>query len=76
MLQDELLDIWAATGKTVLFVTHDVRETVRLADRVVVMAADPGRVRAVVDVDVDRPRERTDVAVTEYVDRIRRLVGA
>jgi NitT/TauT family transport system ATP-binding protein len=75
MLQDELLDIWAATGKTVLFVTHDVREAVRLADRVVVMAADPGRVREVVDVEVDRPRERTDAAVAESVDRIRRLVG-
>ena len=60
MLQDELLDIWQETGKTILFVTHDVEEAVKLADRVVVMAKEPGRIREVIDVDVERPRERSD----------------
>jgi NitT/TauT family transport system ATP-binding protein len=60
LLQDELLDIWRETGKTILFVTHDVEEAVKLADRVVVMAKEPGRIRSVIDVDVERPRERSD----------------
>ena len=75
MLQRELLDVWRSTGKTVLFVTHDVAEAVTLADRIVVMAADPGRVREVVDVDVDRPRERGDPAFGEHVARVRDLIG-
>ncbi|WP_281194570.1 ABC transporter ATP-binding protein [Halorubrum sp. F4] len=76
MLQRELLDVWGSTGKTVLFVTHDVAEAVTLADRIVVMAAEPGRVREVVDVDVDRPRERGDPAFGEHVARVRELIGA
>ena len=76
MLQRELLDVWASTGKTVLFVTHDVAEAVTLADRIVVMAAEPGRVREVVDVDVGRPRERGDAAFAEHVGRVRELIGA
>jgi len=70
MLQDELLDIWRETGKTVLFVTHDVEEAVKLADRVVVMAKEPGRIREVVDVDIDRPRERSDDAFIATYERI------
>jgi NitT/TauT family transport system ATP-binding protein len=75
MLHGELLRIWSETEKTVLFVTHDVEEAVKLSDRVVVMAADPGWVREVVSVDLNRPRERTDPAFGEYVDRIRGLIG-
>ncbi|MFD1569350.1 ABC transporter ATP-binding protein [Halorubrum laminariae] len=76
MLQRELLDVWQSTGKTVLFVTHDVSEAVTLADRIVVMAAEPGRVRDVVDVDVDRPRERGDPAFGKHVAHVRDLIGA
>ncbi|OYR97346.1 ABC transporter ATP-binding protein, partial [Halorubrum sp. E3] len=56
--QDHLLDVWEARGTTVVLVTHDVEEAVYLADRVVVLGGQPGTVEAVVDVDVDRPRER------------------
>jgi len=74
MLQDELLDIWRETGKTVLFVTHDVEEAVKLADRVVVMAKEPGRIRTVVDVDIERPRTRSDDAFTDTYQRILDLI--
>ena len=75
MLHRELLDVWGETEKTVLFVTHDVEEAVTLADRVVVMAANPGRVREIVPVDLDRPRRRTEPAFAAYVERIRGLIG-
>jgi NitT/TauT family transport system ATP-binding protein len=48
-LQDELLRIWVATGKTVVFITHDIDEAVYLGQRVVVLSARPGRLKAVVD---------------------------
>lgn len=74
MLQDELLDIRAETEKTVLFVTHDVDEAVKLADRVVVMANDPGRVREVIDVDLDRPRTRSDEGAAVLYERVVDLI--
>jgi NitT/TauT family transport system ATP-binding protein len=61
----ELLEVWQSDQKTVLFVTHSVPEAVVLSDAVVVMCAQPGRVRAVIPVDLPRPRgefvEATDV---------------
>ena len=74
MLHDELLSVWRETGKTVLFVTHDVDEAVTLADRIVVMGAGPGHVQEIVDVDLDRPRERTDAAFAERVEYVRGLI--
>jgi len=74
MLQGELLEIWQETGKTVLFVTHDVEEAVKLADRIVVMGKDPGSIRRVIDVDLDRPRSRTDASFGRYYERVRELI--
>jgi NitT/TauT family transport system ATP-binding protein len=54
LMQSELLRIWQRTPKTVIFVTHDVQEAVYLAERVVVMSARPGRVKAIVDAKFDR----------------------
>jgi NitT/TauT family transport system ATP-binding protein len=76
MLQDELLDIWEQTGKTVLFVTHDVEEAVKLADRVVVMAKEPGRIRETVGVDLPRPRSRADADFGECYERVLDLIRA
>ena len=56
LMQEELLTIWEHTRKTVLFITHDVREAVFLADRVVVMSARPGKIKANLDLDLPRPR--------------------
>ncbi len=56
VLQEELARIVEATGKTVLFVTHAIDEAILLGDEVVVMSARPGRIKAVIPVDLPRPR--------------------
>jgi len=55
-LRYELLRIWTRTRKTVVFVTHSISEAIVLSDRVLVMAGDPGRIRAVLPIDLPRPR--------------------
>jgi NitT/TauT family transport system ATP-binding protein len=61
LLQDELLAIWERHTKTVLFVTHAVDEAVYLADRVLVMTAAPGRIKADIAITLPRPRRRDDL---------------
>ena len=56
ILQDRLLQIWEGSRKTVLFITHSLDEAIRLADRVVVMTARPGRIKTIINVDLPRPR--------------------
>jgi NitT/TauT family transport system ATP-binding protein len=56
-LQDELLRIWKATGKTILFITHGIDEAIYLGQRVAVLTSRPGRIKTVVDVDIDRSAE-------------------
>ncbi len=55
-LQEQLLDTWSQEKRTVVFITHDVDEAVFLANRVVVMAARPGRIYDIVEVDLPYPR--------------------
>src|SRR5215471_9152271 len=75
MLHDELERIWAETGRTIIFVTHNVREAVRLGDRVALMTFRPGRVKQEFNVDLPRPRhlEEVEVARTarEILDSLR-----
>ncbi len=61
LLQEELLRIWETTGKTVIFVTHSIDEAIILGDQIVVMSAQPGTVRSVLDVPFGRPRSLTEV---------------
>jgi NitT/TauT family transport system ATP-binding protein len=56
-MQQLLLRLWAKLAHTIVFVTHDVREAITLADRVIVMAKSPGRVKKVVDIGLGRPRD-------------------
>ena len=82
ILQIELLRIWGQTApreqrKTAVFITHDIEEAVFLADRVVVMSSHPGRVRAVLDVDLPRPRDehtRADPRFGQLAEQIWRLI--
>ncbi len=75
VLGDEVLRIWSDTGKTVLFVTHNLSEAVYLADRIIVFSARPGRI--VDDVAVDLPRPRTFAMMsTERFGRLKDRIWA
>jgi NitT/TauT family transport system ATP-binding protein len=79
LLHDELERVWREAGLTILFVTHNVREAVRLGDRVVMLSSRPGRVVAEFAVDVPRPRriESPEVAglASQIVDQLRHEVA-
>ncbi len=70
LLHYELQEIWLKTGKTIVFVTHNVREAVVLGDRVLVMSPRPGRIVAEHHIDLPRPRQIDDVTTTEMARRI------
>lgn len=70
-LQDELLRIRAATGRTVLFVTHDIDEAVYLADRVIVLNGRPAGIGAELRIDLPQPRRRRDPALAELARQLR-----
>jgi NitT/TauT family transport system ATP-binding protein len=76
LMQAELLSIWQRTPKTVIFVTHDVQEAVYLADRVAVMSARPGRIKAIVDTKFDKtgPNIFKNQGFVDKVDEIWNLV--
>jgi NitT/TauT family transport system ATP-binding protein len=63
LLHDELERIWSETGRTIIFVTHNVREAVRLGDRVVLLTFRPGRVKSEFSIDLPRPRSLEDPQV-------------
>jgi NitT/TauT family transport system ATP-binding protein len=78
LMQEELLRIWERSRKTVIFVTHDVQEAVYLADRIAVMSARPGHIKAVLDNRFDKsdPHIQRSPVFTEKVDAIWELVKA
>ncbi len=74
-LQQDLLRIRARTGKTIVFVTHDVGEAVYLADRVLLLAARPGRLFRTFDVELPRPREHGSMPLLQRESDIYRALS-
>ena len=76
-LNEELRRVWKETGLTILFVTHSIHEAAYLGQRVLMLAANPGRVREIVPVDLPRPRRYRLQATPEFVrlrDHVTRVV--
>ncbi len=73
-MQSELLRIWEAMRKTVLFVTHSIFEAIHLADRIVVMSPHPGRMRAEFRVADTRPRDITSTSFMTLYDEVHRAI--
>jgi NitT/TauT family transport system ATP-binding protein len=74
-MRAELLRIWQAERKTILFVTHDIEESVQLADRVVVLSARPARIRRIVDIDIAHPRDLSSPRYIQLRDSIFAEIG-
>ena len=77
IMQMELLRIWRQSGKTVLFITHQISEAIYLADRVIVFGARPGRVKQTIKINIPRPRDlsvKRDKVFLEYEDQLWNLI--
>jgi NitT/TauT family transport system ATP-binding protein len=75
IMRGELLRIWEAERKTIIFVTHDIDEAVQLADRVIVMSARPARVQRIVDIDIAHPRDISSDKYLSLRDGILEAIG-
>jgi ABC-type nitrate/sulfonate/bicarbonate transport system ATPase subunit len=74
-MRRELLRIWHAEKKTIIFVTHDIEEAVQLSDRVVVMSARPARIQQIVEIDIPHPRDISSTRYLELRDGIFEQIG-
>jgi NitT/TauT family transport system ATP-binding protein/sulfonate transport system ATP-binding protein len=74
-LQQEVARIWMETHKTILFVTHSVEEAVLLADRVIIMTALPGRLKADVQIPLPRPRDPTSPPFNDHRRALEKLLA-
>jgi len=74
LMQQELIRIWTETRKTIVFVTHNIEEAVVLGDRIAVMTARPGRVRAMIEVTLAKPRDVNSPEFNEIERRARALL--
>jgi NitT/TauT family transport system ATP-binding protein len=75
VMRGELLRIWEAERKTIIFVTHDIDEAVQLADRVVVMSARPATIQQIVKIDIPHPRDISSARYLELRDGIFQQIG-
>ncbi len=75
IMRGELLRIWEAERKTIIFVTHDIDEAVQLADRVVVMSARPATIQQIVKIDIPHPRDISSARYLELRDGIFQQIG-
>ncbi len=74
-MQKLLLRVWERQQKTVLFVTHDIDEALVLGDRVLVMTARPGKIKAEIEVDIPRPRSMDVILEPDFIALKRRILG-
>ena len=74
-MQQLLLQVWGNAKKTVVFVTHDIDEAILLADRIYVMGARPGRIKEILDVPIERPRNLDVVMEPEFLRMKRHILG-
>ena len=74
-LQEQLIDVRSRFDTTILFITHDVDEAIYLADRVVVMDRNPGRIKEIVEVDLPHPRNRNSDEFFKLQDKVEELLG-
>jgi len=72
-MQAHLIRIWDSVDLTVVFITHDLDEAIHLSDRIVVLAAHPGRIAEIIEVPVARPRGRAQLLSGEFLATKRRL---
>jgi len=72
-MQEHLLEIWRNVDVTILFITHDLDEAIYLADRIIVLKANPGEVQEVIEVPVPRPRRADQFNSREFLATRRRL---
>jgi len=75
IMRSELLRIWEAERKTIIFVTHDIDEAVQLADRVIVMSARPARIQRIVSIDIPHPRDISSRHYLSLRDGILEAIG-
>ena len=75
-LHEDLLRIWRKTNKTIVFVTHNSQESVFLSDRVCVLSPHPGRLSALIDIDLPRPRTLEMKNTPEFTDYVARIRGS
>lgn len=72
-LHEDLLSIWRKTNKTIVFVTHNIQESVFLSDRVCVLSPHPGRLSALIDIDLPRPRDNSLKNTHEFIDLVAKV---
>jgi NitT/TauT family transport system ATP-binding protein len=74
-MQNALADIWMRARRTILFITHDIREAIYLSDRVLVLSGRPAHLSMELNVELPRPRERRDAIFQEYELRLEQAIA-
>lgn len=77
VMQELLLNVWQKSPKMIVMVTHDIDEAIFLADRVAIMSARPGRIKEILDINIERPRDyhvKTSQQFMEYKERATEII--
>ncbi len=74
LLHKELINLWLKTKKTIVFVTHNIREAIKLSDRIIVFANNPGRIIEKINIDLPQPRNKDNKKLVELENRILNLL--